>query len=183
MGAAQTSVSVASSSILPGSVQERIITTLSISPHLTDHSKNDLRLCYAKYLAIHNTIDTLSKMYANSSWAGKVPTNDKVIKVFMTRSYYFRSPHKIFPLVPKHPAMEGWLLGCGDVGDVWGGCKQTIESLGQILQAHVSATSHASSHASAGSASGEKKVKKGKGKESEVEDRPRKSKSDRKSRT
>ena len=79
--------------------------------------------------------------------------------------------------------MEGWLLGHGDVGDVWGGCKQTIENLGQILQAHVSATSRALSHASTGSASGEKKVKKGKGKESEVEDRPRKSKSDRKSRT
>ena len=121
-------------SFAPGSIQELIATTLEIPSHLTDRSKRDLRLSYAKYEAYLEATKSMSKLVTLGTWTPKF-TNDDIIEIFFSKSAYFKWHSKIFPFVKKYPAMQKWL--CNDDApydaEVWGHKKQTFENLKEIL--------------------------------------------------
>ena len=139
-----------------GSIQETIATTLEIPVHLTDRTNHDLHMSYAKYLAFLEATKTLSKMTTEDAWPHGKLTNDDIIEVFVSKSAYFRSYAKIFPLVKQYPAMQKWLQnedGAPLVFEVWGNMKQNFENLKVVLDNFVNASA--------------KKDKKGKGKSHE----------------
>jgi hypothetical protein len=99
-------------------------------------------VAYAKYVAIKSTTQRLKKMRKEGTWNQKMPTNDEIVEVFMSKSAYFRSHQKIFPAVPNFPLMEKWLLVEDDAptdAAVWGQKRQTFDNLKAILAAHSAA--------------------------------------------
>lgn len=123
-------------------IQELIISTLGIPVHLTDRSikaKADIRMAYAKYLALLDASKSMSKMVTSGTWTHKVATNDDIIEIFMSKSAYFQNHSKVFSMVHRYPPMQKW-LGNGDDAppdhNVWGYQKHTFENLKEILIAH-----------------------------------------------
>ena len=144
-------------------IQQLIVTTLAISPHLYDRSpqaKVNIRLAYARYLKVCDTFTDMDKMIASGTWPEKKkPTNDDMIEIFMAKSTWFKSHSKIFPLVNRSLAIEKWLLIADDSPtdfEVWGYQKQTFDVLLGILSALPAPVSST-------------KTKKGKGKGKERE--------------
>lgn len=120
-------------------IQELIISTLDIPTHLTDRSikvKIDIRMAYAKYLALLDTIRSMSKLVTSGTWTHKTVSNDDIIEIFMSKSAYFKNHSKIFTMVNRYPQMEKWLLNADDAPpdfEVWGYQKHTFEVLRSIL--------------------------------------------------
>jgi hypothetical protein len=122
-----------------GSIQDIIATTLQIPAHLTDRTRGDLHVAYAKYLALLDTVTRLNIMVKDGLWKHKRPANDDIIEVFISKSAYFKNYDKIFPMVKQYPAMEKWLQIADDAPpdvDVWNYKKQTFDNLKKILNAH-----------------------------------------------
>ena len=124
---------------LKNPMSQLIKDTLNISDGLTDHGKIDLRMAYAKYLAIHDVDKRLAKMRTDRTWTQKSTFTD-IIQVFMSKTVYHRSSAKIFPLAPRYPLMEKWLLNTEDAptnDQVWKGKKQTYDNLSAILSSYI----------------------------------------------
>jgi len=144
-----SSTNIVSGSALVGSssgpglsaIQELIISTLNIPLHLTDCSakaKADIRMAYAKYLALLDAIKSMSKMVTSGTWTYKTVTNDDIIEIFMSKSAYFKNHAKVFPMVNRYPMMERWLSNGDDSPsdyDVWGYQRHTFDVLRSILSA------------------------------------------------
>jgi len=125
---------------LKNPISQLIMTTLDISFQLTQLNKGklDLRMAYAKYLAINDTNETLAKMRRAGTWTEKSTSTD-VVEVFLSTTVFHRTYSKIFPSVPRYPLMEKWLLnadGAPTAAEIWKGRKQTYENLDQILQTY-----------------------------------------------
>jgi hypothetical protein len=75
--------------LTPGSIQATIASTLKISPALLDQTKHVIRLAYAKYKAIHDSIRQINLMASSVTWTQRVPTNDDFIEIFVSKSNYF----------------------------------------------------------------------------------------------
>jgi len=122
-----------------GSIRDIIVTTLGIPEHLINRKKGgDIRVAYAKYLAIVDTLEKLSQLSAKGTWKHN-NTNDDVIEVFVSKSVYFRNHAKVFPLLVHYPAMEQWLEnadGASADSVVWGNEKHSFDGLNKILTAH-----------------------------------------------
>jgi hypothetical protein len=103
---ASASAAVSTSVHFPaGSIRDLIATALDIPEHLIDCKKGgDIRVAYAKYLALIDALDKLSTMSALGTWKHN-NTNDDVVEVFMSKSAYFKSHSKTFPLLDHYPAM------------------------------------------------------------------------------
>jgi hypothetical protein len=121
-----------------GSIRDLIATTLKIPEHLIDRKKGgDIRVAYAKYVALVEALDNLSIMSASGAWKHN-NTNDDVIEVFVAKSVYFRNHAKVFSLLDHYPPMVQWLLdAAGAPADsvVWGNEKHSFDSLYKILTA------------------------------------------------
>jgi hypothetical protein len=144
-------------------IQQLIVTTLTIAPHLYDRTpqaKVNIRLAYSKYLAVLDTFTSIARLILSGDWTQKKkPTNDDMIDIFISKSAWFQNHSKIFPLVKRSPAIEKWLLGAVDAPtdfEVWGHEKQTFD----ILMSTLSALPDPGSLVN---------TKKGKGKEKETE--------------
>jgi len=157
-----------------GSIRDLIVTTLGISEHLINRKKGaDVRVAYAKYLAIVDTLEKLSQLSANGTWKHD-NTNDDVVEVFVSKSVYFRNHSKIFPLLVYYPAMQEWLEKTPETVEadstdaeraaadavVWGSEKHTLDGLRKILTAHEKASAVKGKGKGKGNGKG-----KGKGKE------------------
>src|SRR5882672_8449030 len=123
-----------------GSIRDLIANALGIPEHLIDRKKGgDIRVAYAKYLALVDALDNLSTMSASGTWKHN-NTHDDVIEVFMSKSAYFKSHSKTFPLLDHYPAMREWLENKADApadSEVWGNEKKhTFEALKKILNYH-----------------------------------------------
>lgn len=120
-------------------VQELIISTLNIPIHLTDRSnkaKSDLRMAYAKYVALLAALNSMSGLVTSGTWTHQTVTNDDIIEIFMSKSSYFKNHSKVFTMVDRHPQMKLWLLNADDGPsdyDVWGYQKHTFDVLKTIL--------------------------------------------------
>jgi hypothetical protein len=132
-----------------GSIQDLIVIALGIPDHLIDRKKGgDMRVAYAKYLAVLDALDNLSLMSGSGTW--KHPnTHDDVIEVFVSKSVYFRNHAKVFPLLVHYPAMKEWFEKTADTVEadratadavVWGSEKHSFDSLRKILTAHQNAS-------------------------------------------
>jgi hypothetical protein len=121
----------------PGSIRDLIVTTLGLSKGLIDRSKpGDIRMAYARYVALVDTLKTLGKMSITGAWTQKY-NNDDVIEIFMSKSSYFTNHSPVFSKLNKFPAMEKWLQNGDDAptdAEVWGYQKQTFENLRKILK-------------------------------------------------
>lgn len=120
----------------PDSIQATIATTLKIAPGLLDRSKRDIRLAYAKYEAIHDSIRQITLMASAGTWTQKVPSNDDFIEVFVSKSNYFRYYNTIFARVPNGSSIQKWLRGDSDASssdNVWGSKKPTFDNLKVLL--------------------------------------------------
>jgi hypothetical protein len=122
-----------------GSIRDLIVTALGIPEHLIDRKKGgDLRVAYAKYVALSDALEKLSTMSALGGWKHK-NTNDDVVEVFMSKSAYFKSHSKTFPLLKHYPAMQKWFDNPAEAlpdSEVWGNEKHTFEGLKKILTLH-----------------------------------------------
>jgi hypothetical protein len=121
-----------------GHIQELITDALQIPASLLEQSRTDLHMAYAKYLAIQNTTKELHKMISTGIWTQKMPTNDEIVQIFMSKTAYYRNHHKIFPKVSKGSALKKWLANTDDAPDdseVWGTYKPTFDNLQNILSA------------------------------------------------
>jgi len=122
-------------------IQVLIISTLEIPVHLTDRStkaKVDIRMAYAKYVALLNAIGSMSKLVTSGTWTHQAVTNDDIIEIFMSKSAYFKNHAKVFPMVNRYPLMERWLVNADDSPsdyEVWGYQKHTFDVLKSILSA------------------------------------------------
>lgn len=122
-------------------IQKLIVTTLATPPHLYDRPPNakvNIRLAYARYLEVLDTFTAIAKMTASGTWPDKKkkPTNDDMIEIFVSKTTWFKSHSKIFPLVNRSHAMESWLRiedGAPTDFEVWGYQKQTFDALMDIL--------------------------------------------------
>jgi hypothetical protein len=108
-----------------------------------------MHVAYAKYLAILNTLDKLSKL-ATTGTRTHTNTKDDVVEIFVGKFSYFKNHASVFPLLVHSPAMKEWLEETaepvGDVADiaaayavVWGSEKHSFDSLRKILTAHEKA--------------------------------------------
>jgi len=120
-------------------IQELIISTLNIPIHLTDRSnkaKADLRMAYAKYVALLAALNSMSALVLSGTWTHQTVSNDDIIEIFMSKSAYFKNHSKVFTMVDRYPQMKMWLLnedgGPSDY-DVWGYQKHTFDVLKAIL--------------------------------------------------
>ena len=148
------------------STQNLIINALGITRGLALHEKGDIRVAYAKYMAIKKAIRQLNAMKKAGTWTAKLPTLQEVSGIFVSKSAFFNNYHRVFPNVPLYPAMERWLLNEEDV-TVWGGARPTFDNLDKILKSHgaPSASGKKGGKKKKGSPSGsEEEVVKGKGK-------------------
>jgi hypothetical protein len=121
-----------------GSIRDLIVIALGIPAHLIDRKKGgDIRVAYAKYLALLDALDKLSTMSASGAWKHN-NTNDDVVEVFVSKSVYFRNHAKVFPLLVHYPAMQQWLenaAGAPSDSVVWGNEKHSFDGLDKILTA------------------------------------------------
>ena len=132
-----------------GSMRDLIVTALRIPDHLIDHKKGgDMRVAYAKYLAIRDALDNLSLMSGSGTWKHN-NIHDDVIEVFVSKSVYFRNHANVFPLLVHYPAMKGWFEKTADTVEadratadavVWGSEKHSFDNLRKILTAHQNAS-------------------------------------------
>ena len=125
------------SAIQLGPMQKILIDTFTISAHLLQRKKaTDLRLTYAKYLAIQTIIEDVGDMERAATWKHQKPTVEDIAMVFMSPSGYFHRPNKLFPRVVDGSDMQKWLEGGEDApaqSDVWGDKKPSFKSLEEIL--------------------------------------------------
>src|SRR6202050_2921169 len=115
------------SAIQLGPMQKILIDTFKISAHLLEGKKTtDLRLTYAKYLAIQKMILDVGAMERAATWTHQKPTVGDIAEVFMSKSGYFHRLSQLFPKGVDGSEMEKWLEGGEDApedSDVWGGKK------------------------------------------------------------
>ena len=121
-----------------GPMQKILIDTFEISPHLLERKKTtDLRLTYAKYLAIQKMIEDVGAMERAATWTHQQkPTIGDIAEVFMSRSGYFHRPAQLFPKVVKGSELKKWLEGGEDApaeSDVWGDIKPSFKNLEDML--------------------------------------------------
>jgi len=125
------------SAIQLGPMQKILIDTFKVSAHLLERKKTtDLRLTYAKYLAIQKMILDVGAMERAATWTHQKPTVGDIAEVFMSKSGYFHRPHQLFPKVVDGSQMEKWLEGGEDApadSDVWGDKKPSFNHLKEIL--------------------------------------------------
>jgi len=138
MGEAEAEMS--GSGYVKGPTQKLIIDTFDIPTHLTRREKvSDLRVTYAKYLAIQDVARRLTQMEVARTWTYKKPTLEDIVEVFMFRSGYFNHPHKLFPKLHVIPDMKKWLENGDDApadAEVWGERRPSFKSLKEILAAY-----------------------------------------------
>jgi len=125
---------------IEGPMQQILIETFNIPAHLTHQEKvADLRVAYAKYLAIQDMVRKVTQMEVTGKWTQKKPTLQDIVEVFMSRSGYFNRPKKYFPRVHLVPEMKKWLENededLSDT-DVWGDKKPSYKALEEILDHH-----------------------------------------------
>ena len=135
------------SAIQLGQMQNILIDTFKIPAHLLERKKTtDLRLTYAKYLAIQKMIEDVNVMERGGTWTHQKPTVGDIAEVFMSRSGYFHRPNQLFPQVKEGSQMEKWLEGGEEAPEesvVWGDKKPSFKSLKEILDSKKKkATSH-----------------------------------------
>ena len=120
-----------------GPMQKILIDTFNISAHLLERKKTtDLRLTYAKYLAIQKMIEDVGAMERAGTWTHQKPTVGDIAEVFMSKSGYFHRPHQLFPKVVDGSEMQKWLKGGEEApaeSDVWGDKKPSFKNLIEIL--------------------------------------------------
>src|SRR5882762_461671 len=124
------------STIQLGSMQKILIDTFNISAHLLERKKTDLRLTYAKYLAIQKMIEDVGAMERGGTWTHQKPTVGDIAEVFMSKSGYFHCPHQLFPKIVDGSEMKKWLEGGEEApaeSDVWGDKKPSFKNLKEIL--------------------------------------------------
>src|SRR5258705_55177 len=96
----------------------------------------DLRLTYAKYLAIQKMIEDVGVMERGGTWTHQKPTVGDIAEVFMSKSGYIHRPHQLFPKVVDGSEMQKWLKGGEEApaeSDVWGDKKPSFKNLNEIL--------------------------------------------------
>ena len=92
-------------------VSARIISLLNIADHLVDCCASGLRISYAKYLAYIEAQQSLAKLIGGGRWPAlqKKPKSEDLIKVFISRSAFFKNYLPHFPHVPNYPDLQRWL--------------------------------------------------------------------------
>ncbi|TDL17111.1 hypothetical protein BD410DRAFT_843913 [Rickenella mellea] len=124
-----------------GSLQLKLAQILNIHPALTvSKKKADIRMLYAKYLAIDKAKAAKTRMIDDTTWPIKENvTNRDIIQIFMSPAAYYDNAAKVFPNVFRFPEMQDWLSGKEggpSAAQVWGNRAQTFTSLQEILDAH-----------------------------------------------
>ncbi|KIM90324.1 hypothetical protein PILCRDRAFT_1642 [Piloderma croceum F 1598] len=106
---------------IKGPMQHILIETFDIPAHLTHRQKvSDLRVAYAKYLAIQDVVERLSQMELAATWTHKKPVLEEIF----------------FPYISVIPGMKEWLVnkeGAPATAEVWGDKKPSYTSLEEIL--------------------------------------------------
>jgi hypothetical protein len=124
----------------PERIEFIIASTFNVPIPLTDRKSLDLRVSYAKYLAVEDIMKRLSQMITAGTWTRNKPTNNDIIEVFVSRSVYYKVHNIIFPRLHLFPAMQRWLENGDDApknAEVWGDIhKFTFANLKIILDAH-----------------------------------------------
>ena len=122
---------------IKGPMQRILIETFDIPAHLTHRQKvSDLRVAYAKYLAIQDVVERLGQMELAATWTHKKPVLEEIVQVFMSKSGYFNRPRQFFPYISVIPGMKEWLAnkeGAPATAEVWGDKKPSYTSLEEIL--------------------------------------------------
>jgi len=119
--------------------QSLIVNALGLTRSFAQHERGDIRLAYAKYMAILDAVKQLKGMKTGGTWTAKLPTLQEVSGIFVSRSAFFNNHHKIFPMVPLFPEMKKWLEDGDDAPEdvkVWGNAKHTFGNLENILKSH-----------------------------------------------
>jgi hypothetical protein len=122
---------------IKGPMQRILIETFNIAAHLTHRQKvSDLRVSYAKYLAIQDVVERLSQMELAATWTHKKPVLEDIVQVFMSKSGYHNRPRQFFPYISVVPGMKEWLEnkeGAPATTDVWGDKKPSYTSLEELI--------------------------------------------------
>jgi len=122
---------------IKGPMQRILIETFDIPAHLTHRKKvADLRVSYAKYLAIQDIVERLGQMEVAATWTHQKPVLEDIVEVFMSKSGYHNRPRQFFPYISVIPGMKDWLANEEDAPtteEVWGDKKPSYTSLEEIL--------------------------------------------------
>ena len=119
-------------------IQLLIKETLHIPDHLTSKfNSGDIRVAYARYLAIGDARRRLSKLSTDGTWTQKLPTLQDVAGLFGGKSTYWNHCD-VFAEVPKFPVVEKWLLNEDDAPPdavLWGSKRPTYQKLKELVKA------------------------------------------------
>jgi hypothetical protein len=122
---------------IKGPMQRILIETFDIPAYLTHRQKvSDLRVSYAKYLAIQKVVERLGQMELAATWTHKKPVLEDIVQVFMSKSGYHNRPLQFFPYISVVPGMKEWLAnkeGAPATTDVWGDKKPSYTSLEELI--------------------------------------------------
>ena len=123
-----------------GSLQMQILALLNIPESLTTRGRSgDLRLAYAKYLAVLQAKTDMQKMMVDGTWTlGKVSA-DTLIELFVSKTVWYTYYAKLFPRVAKYSNLKQWLendLNAQSSHDIWGVEKAvyTFQDLKGLLE-------------------------------------------------
>jgi len=126
---ASTPVSAHSSAPGPSSntslpPKQRLATLLNISPDLLDRSDTSLHHCYQHFVAVQEASKKAQGMWDTGTWPDpKKASETELIEIFVSKSVWFASYRKTFPLVHNYPDLKLWLENSSDALsdlDVWG---------------------------------------------------------------
>jgi hypothetical protein len=148
---------------IEGPMQKTLIETFDVPASHTHRGKiSDLRVAYARYIAIQDMVQKVNQMELAETWTHKKPTLQDIVRVYMSRSGYFSRPNQCFPRVHHVPEIKKWLENKVDgpsEEDAWGDQKPTYKVLKKILDLHDPPGA-------------KKKVKETKGKKRKIESPP-----------
>jgi hypothetical protein len=112
--------------------REQLMTLLGVPARLTVCNDRNIRIAYEKYKAFLQASQTLSKMFSDGSWPGKIPCSMDLIKVFVSKSMWFSHYKPAFSKVANFPEIVLWLEDSDEKEmdlDVWGSEKGTYSDL------------------------------------------------------
>jgi hypothetical protein len=160
-------------SVYPLEVPSRkeLISLLHVPEHLTTHSKNlGIKQHYVRYKACLEAQQILNEMVRAGSWPGKKPTENAIIELFGSKTYWFTYVKPAFKNINNFPVLKDWLEDEGVLSDmeVWGKQKSfyTFIDLMELKKRDVDKGEKENKKGGKGKAKGDNgKTKEDKGKE------------------
>jgi hypothetical protein len=91
--------------------RDELIAALDIPSTLTDRPSGtiDVREAWAKYKGVNAARSLLYRMRADGTWSLRKPASDEIVELFVSKTSWHDNYTKLFPLAEQYPLLMSWL--------------------------------------------------------------------------